>query len=529
MATTTYTFTPNVGQCATNTTMTVGVGPPVTPTFNLVAPICAGDPLTLPNTSIEGFIGTWSPAINNMVTTTYTFTPNIGQCATNATMTISVNNLTTPTFNPVGPYCFGEAIPPLPITSTNGISGAWAPALNNTATTTYTFTPTSGATPTCAIPTTLTITINPLTTPTFNPVAPICVGDPLTLPNTSIEGFTGTWSPAINNISTTTYTFTPNVGQCATNATMTVNVNPNLTPTFTPLGTYCSGSVIPDLPTTSINGITGDWSPAINNMVTTIYTFAPSLGLCATTTTLSIPVILNITPTFESVGPYCSKAVIPDLPTISLNSITGNWMPSINNTKTTVYTFTPTDTTCYNKINKIITINENPVAGMIFSPQPTDMLNPNILFEDNSNEEVLTSEWHLGDGTIIYDELNFSHTYIDTGTYIIQYFITNQYDCSDSVIKNLIINPIYCTYIPSSFTPNDDGDNDYFYPSVVGGSHYNMKIYDRWGNVIYNEDNGKWDGILNKNLINSGVFPYFITVLDFKDKPFIYTGVITIN
>ncbi len=40
---------------------------------------------------------------------------------------------------------------------------------------------------------------------------------------------------------------------------------------------------------------------------------------------------------------------------------------------------------------------------MLFSPQPTDIDEPNILFRDNSNEEVLNSEWHLGDGTIIYD------------------------------------------------------------------------------------------------------------------------------
>ena len=84
------------------------------------------------------------------------------------------------------------------------------------------------------------------------------------------------------------------------------------------------------------------------------------------------------------------------------------------------------------------------------------------------------------------------------------------------------------TYIPSSFTPNDDGINDYFYPSVIGGNNYNMIIYDRWGGVIYNEDNGKWDGILKNNLINSGVYSYSITVLDFKNKPFIYTGIITL-
>ena len=49
-------------------------------------------------------------------------------------------------------------------------AGTWSPAIDNTTTTTYTFTPTSTALPECAIPTTLTITINPLTTPTFNVV-----------------------------------------------------------------------------------------------------------------------------------------------------------------------------------------------------------------------------------------------------------------------------------------------------------------------------------------------------------------------
>jgi len=191
------------------------------------------------------------------------------------------------------------------------------------------------------------------------------------------------------------------------------------------------------------------------------------------------------------------------------------------------YQYTDPVTLCYNEIDEIITIRESPVAGLMFNSQPADINNAIIFFRDNSSDFV-NSVWDLGDGTIIYDELNFSHTYIDTGTYIIKYFITNQYHCSDSVIENLVINPVCYTYIPSSFTPNDDGINDYFYPSVIGGNNYNMIIYDRWGGVIYNEDNGKWDGILKNNLINSGVYSYSITVLDFKNKPFIYTGIITL-
>ena len=75
---TTYTFTPTAGLCATTTTMTIGVGS-TTPTFAQVPPICPGAPLAdLPTTSNTGVVGTWSPAMDNTVTTTYTFTPNAG-------------------------------------------------------------------------------------------------------------------------------------------------------------------------------------------------------------------------------------------------------------------------------------------------------------------------------------------------------------------------------------------------------------------------------------------------------------------
>ena len=101
------------------------------------------------------------------------------------------------------------------------------------------------------------------------------------LPTTSNEGITGTWAPAINNTATTTYTFTPTAGQCANTATLTITVNPNVTPTFAAVLLYCSGAVLPALPTTSNEGITGTWAPAINNTATTTYTFTPTAGQCA--------------------------------------------------------------------------------------------------------------------------------------------------------------------------------------------------------------------------------------------------------
>lgn len=70
------------------------------------------------------------------------------------------------------------------------------------------------------------ISMSPLAVPEFTPVAAICSGEALSaLPATSNNGITGTWSPAINNTTTTTYTFTPNAGEHAAVATITITVN----------------------------------------------------------------------------------------------------------------------------------------------------------------------------------------------------------------------------------------------------------------------------------------------------------------
>ncbi|MBI2280218.1 MAG: PKD domain-containing protein [Bacteroidetes bacterium] len=358
MNTTTYTFTPTAGQCATTTTLMITVNSSTTtPTFTAVSAICSGDALSpLPTISNNGITGMWSPALDNTTTTTYTFTPDAGQCATTTTLTITVNSNVTPTFAAVSAICSGDALAALPTTSTNGITGTWSPALDNTTTTTYTFTPTAGQ---CATTTTLTITVNSNVTPTFAAVSAICSGDALAaLPTISNNGITGTWSPALDNTTTTTYTFTPDAGQCASTTTMSITVNPNVTPTFTAVSAICSGDALSPLPTTSTNGINGTWSPALDNMNTTTYTFTPTAGQCATTTTLTIIVNSNVTPTFAAVGPYCSGAVIPALPTTSTNGITGTWSPAINNAPntTTTYTFTPAVGQCATNTTLMISI-----------------------------------------------------------------------------------------------------------------------------------------------------------------------------
>ncbi len=78
-----------------------------------------------------------------------------------------------------------------------------------------------------------------------------------------------------------------------------------------------------------------------------------------------------VIPIFNPVGPFCSGAMIPALPTSSSNTpaITGAWTPAINNTTTTTYTFTPNPTTqCANTAQLTITINDGLDFGNLQFP-----------------------------------------------------------------------------------------------------------------------------------------------------------------
>lgn len=344
-----YTFTPNPGQCtsATPTTVFIRIDPVLTPTFTAVPAICSGGVLApLPVTSLNSITGTWTPALNNVATTTYTFTPTVGQCATTTTLTITVNPNILPTFTPVPAICSGDTLFALPTTSNNLITGTWSPALNNTATTTYTFTPTIGQ---CATTTTLTITVNPNVTPLFNPIPAVCSGAIMSpLPTNSTNGITGTWAPALNNLATTTYTFTPTAGLCATFTTLTISVNAIVATNFAPIPNVCSGSTAPILATTSPTGIIGTWSPAIiSNTVNGSYTFTPATGQCSTTQTLNVTIIPRVITDFVAIPAFCSGSIAPILVTTSPNGVNGTWSPAIvSNTTSGSYVFTPNATEC---------------------------------------------------------------------------------------------------------------------------------------------------------------------------------------
>ncbi|MEN9303136.1 MAG: hypothetical protein RL264_1565 [Bacteroidota bacterium] len=134
---------------------------------------------------------------------------------------------------------------------------------------------------------------NALTNITHSTTGATGIGTATGLPT----GVSASWSSNTITISGTptaagTYNYSiPLTGGCGSvNATGTITVTAPSNPTFTQVGPYLSGASIPALPTTSTNGISGTWSPAINNTATTTYTFTPNAGQCGTTTTMIITI-----------------------------------------------------------------------------------------------------------------------------------------------------------------------------------------------------------------------------------------------
>ncbi len=339
---------------------------PTTPTFTAITPICSGTALTLPtsSTNTTPITGTWLPAVNNTATTTYTFTPTTGVCANTASQTVTVNQPVTPSFSQISAICSGAPLT-LPTSSTNTtpITGTWLPAVNNTATTTYTFTAAGGQCSTGSP--TMTVSVNQPTTPTFTAVSAICSGASLSaLPLTSNNSITGTWLPALNNTATTLYTFTPTTGVCATTQTLTITVNQPTVTDFATTPSFCAGTSAPVLGTTSTNSITGTWNPAtVDNSNSGAYIFTPTSGVCATSVTKNITVTPNVTPAFTIVSTVCTGGTAPALPLTSTNSISGTWNPStVSNTVSGSYLFTPANGACATTTTASITVNSSPTT-----------------------------------------------------------------------------------------------------------------------------------------------------------------------
>jgi gliding motility-associated-like protein len=194
----------------------------------------------------------------------------------------------------------------------------------------------------------------------------------------------------------------------------------------------------------------------------------------------------------------------------------GNCVWSINGTtvndcNTASYTFTQSG--CYDitltltssdgclstfTIPNYVCVHPDPVADFTWTPQQPTILNSEVQFTDLSTGAV-TYNWDfagLGNSTLANPFFSFMQQ--DTGTYMICLSVVSADGCLHDTCKPLTIIDEFLVYVPNAFTPDGDGINDIFIPSVLGLDPlgYEFMIFNRWGELFFQTSNVNvgWDG-----------------------------------
>ena len=178
----------------------------------------------------------------------------------------------------------------------------------------------------------------------------------------------------------------------------------------------------------------------------------------------------------------------------------------------------------------MITVYPIPLASFLMDPTLTDDLNKEISFTDQSQIPSAWN-WNFGDGASS-NLTNPVHEYAESGTYYVSLFIENQFGCKDTTIQELKIRPTFAVWIPNVFTPDGDGLNDFFSVDGFGLDEIDLRIYDRWGELIKHQigrkENVSWDGLYKGQLVQQDIYVYKVTATDVLGNTHDYIGRVTL-
>jgi gliding motility-associated-like protein len=108
----------------------------------------------------------------------------------------------------------------------------------------------------------------------------------------------------------------------------------------------------------------------------------------------------------------------------------------------------------------------------------------------------------------------------------------SEYGCADTASVWLTIHPR--VFLPTAFTPNGDGQNDYFRPAVSGEplTIYIFRIFDRWGHEVWSGQGSAaatgWDGMIQGTPAELGVYFYTIEAETHTGKTIRQQGDVTL-
>lgn len=185
---------------------------------------------------------------------------------------------------------------------------------------------------------------------------------------------------------------------------------------------------------------------------------------------------------------------------------------------------------CATSTVKNVVVRPRPLAQFGMSAT-TIVAYDNVSFTDQSTATapavINTWSWDFGN-TITSTLQNPTASWTDKGVYSVMLAIRDNFGCADTVRKDIVVTLL--PMVPTAFTPNGDGSNDFLF--VKGGPFVKMsfRVYNNWGELLFNTDDQEkgWDGKYKGQPVPLGVYVWILDVDLYNGQSVRKTGDITI-
>jgi gliding motility-associated-like protein len=215
---------------------------------------------------------------------------------------------------------------------------------------------------------------------------------------------------------------------------------------------------------------------------------------------------------------------------------TGLDNPNIHNPKakpqtSTLYTVVGMDKdNCFTDTATVF-IKVNPYPTVNAGPDVTIPVGNSVLLQPTSSADVISWQWAPPYNLSCIDCDTTKATPKRNTKYTVS--VKNSGGCisSDDIIISLVCN-WGNLFIPNTFSPNNDGSNDKFYPRGTGIALVrSLRIFNRWGEVVFermnfsaNDEKLGWDGTYKGQLLTSDVYVYTCEIICDNNEVLSYAG-----
>lgn len=153
-----------------------------------------------------------------------------------------------------------------------------------------------------------------------------------------------------------------------------------------------------------------------------------------------------------------------------------------------------------------------------------------IDFGTNSTISLDQWSWNFGDGNS--SELSDpTHEYQFPGIYEVQVKTEDINGCEMTATKLIEVKKIVGVNMPSAFSPNEDGFNDTYYIGHNNLTTFNIKVFNRWGQMVFESDSPdfEWNGTdLSGVPVNEGVYVFVVQATDFDGQDITESRTVTL-